>query len=132
MENIVLYSQEEILTELTKTLDQLLQNTNILYKEDLSVLNETEITSLRKMQESLTAHFIHTKQHLEEGQFSQSKKKEREKKLEAQIKKITEIDPYFLELFSQETQTIHVVGSRPRIGRNRKRSKSGKFTYSCF
>jgi len=56
---------EEILTEIDSTLDQLIQNAELIQNTNLDELSETEIEGFQKMQESLIQHLIHMDQHLE-------------------------------------------------------------------
>ena len=56
---------EEILTEIDTTLDQLIQNAEIIQDTNLEELSEIEIEGFQKMQESLIQHLIHMDQHLD-------------------------------------------------------------------
>ena len=122
----MLYSQQEVFIELGITLDQLLDSAKIL-RQKKEFLSETELELLIKTQESLVEHFIHTKVH-----FLQSKKKERQKKLEDKLSILKSLDPASFKRLSQEEAKDPVIGTRPRIGRNRKSSKSGEFAYCHF
>lgn len=117
------HCQEEIFADLSKTLDQLLQNTKTLQTPKLKLLCATEIDLLKKTQESLSAHFIHTRSHLE------SRKKERMQKLEKKIAELKKLDPALYEIIAKTLSMAPVVGFRPRVGRNRKRSKASEFAY---
>ncbi len=118
----MLYSQEEILIELGVTIDQLLKNANILKQKDLLLLEEDEIDMLYKTQESLSEKFIHTKQ------LVQSKNKNREASWKKKLEELLAIDPSLANHLSEKA----FVNCKPRIGRNRKKSKMGQFAYCQF
>jgi hypothetical protein len=120
----MLYS-EDIFTELSSTLDQLLKIAKTL-KEESSLFQKTELDLLEKTQESLTAHFFHTKEHV------CSKKRSRQLLLEEKLKEMEKLNPSFYEFLNKEPIKHHSVGLRPRIGRNRKSSKISKLTHSFF
>lgn len=50
---------EDILLEIDGTLDQLIQNAEVIGKVDLKDLSETEIDAFQKTQESLLQHLLH-------------------------------------------------------------------------
>ena len=120
------HDQEEIFVELSKTLDQLLQNAKALQTPNVALLDSTEVDLLNKTQESLSSHFLHTKEHLE------SKKRERSKKLDEKLAKIEAVDPALYDTIVKTLVKAPVVGFRPRIGRNRKRSNASEFAYCSF
>ncbi len=118
----MLYSEEEILRELGITLDQLLKNASILKEKDTLLLTENESRLLYKTQESLSEKFIHTKELLK------SKHKARESGWGKKIAELIAIDP---------SLSLHLINpslanTKPRIGRNRKKSKLGQFAYCQF
>ena len=120
------HCQEEIFAELSKTLDQLLQNAETLKAPNIELLSSTEIDLLTKTQESLSAHFVHTKGHLE------SRKKEREKKLEEKMTELEKLAPGLYEMIAKTLPKAPIIGFRPRVGRNRKRSQASEFAYCAF
>lgn len=117
------YLKEELLTEIDYTLDQLIQNANILQSCDKMVCQE-EILLLEKTQESLLAKFMHTQEYIETAHLEQ--------KLLDKIQKLHQLSPRLLKDFSKELTIKHLVGLRPRIGRNRKKSKIREFAYRSF
>jgi hypothetical protein len=56
---------EEILMQIDTTLDQLIQNAEMIQNTNLEELSETELEGFQKTQESLIQHLIHMDQHLE-------------------------------------------------------------------
>ena len=112
----MLHHQEEILLELGTTLDQLIQNAELLKPVNLRILDDTEIDYLHKTQESLTAKFFHTKEHLT------SKKTKRHKQIEDQFLKLQSLDVHFLEDFSGKLKKNLSI-ELPKIGRNRRNTK---------
>lgn len=113
----MLYDQNELFIELNKTLDQLLANAKSLQSPMVELLAETEVVMLQKMQESLAAHFLHTKGHIT------SKKQSRVDALRAKALELKAIAPELYALAELKEPKTHIVGNRPRIGRNRKRLK---------
>ena len=119
----MLYYQEDILFQLGTTLDQLIQNANLLKQKNLQTLSDREIDLLHKTQESLVAKFFHTKEHLI------GKAQIRSKQLERKIQQLQDLNISLSEGFSEKLRKSPTIGLA-RIGRNRKRSKSSEFPYS--
>lgn len=114
------YSEEELLTEIDYTLDQLIQNAKILRSCDKMICQE-EVLLLQKTQDSLIAKFMHTQEYIEISYLEQE--------LLDKIQKLHELSPMLLKNFPKELTKTHSVGLRPRIGRNRKKSKVREFAY---
>jgi hypothetical protein len=113
----MLRSQEELLADLDSTLDQLIQNAECVCESDLCVLDSLEIDSMQKTQESLLARFTHT-QEVVSPRLQDEKYEELHKKL----KKLGELQQNFMNSLAKSL--------RPRIGRNRKKSKVRQFAKS--
>ena len=115
----MLRKQEELLAELDATLDQLIQNASVFNESDLYVLELIEIDSLHKTQESLLARFAHTQERL-------SPKAETEKceKIQEKLLKFGHLNANLIDSFSKQF--------RPRIGRNRRKSKLSQFANCSF
>lgn len=111
------HSQEELLADLDSTLDQLILNAETVCESNLCVLDSLEIDSLQKTQESLLARFVHTQEeltpHAQEKRYDELHKK---------LEKLEELQKSFM---SSLAKTL-----RPRIGRNRKKSKQRQFAKS--
>ncbi len=114
------YSEEELLTEIDCTLDQLIQNAKILQTCD-KVVCKAEALLLQKTQESLVAKFMHTQEYVEIAYLEQE--------LLDKIQKLHQLAPTLLKNFPKELTKTHSVELRPRIGRNRKKSKIREFAY---
>jgi hypothetical protein len=110
----MLRTQKEILAELDRTLDQLMQNASIVSAEELHVLDALELNSLQKTQESLLARFSHTQEEL-----SEVKSQRKYENLHNKVRKMNELNSSFMSAL--EKQLL------PRIGRNRRRSKKRQF-----
>lgn len=106
----MLRSQEELLADLDSTLDQLIQNAEVVCDSDLCVLDSLDIDSMHKTQESLLARFTHTQEEI--SPQLQAKKYE---ELHLKLKKLGELQQSFMSSLAKSI--------RPRIGRNRKKSK---------
>ncbi|MES2198685.1 MAG: hypothetical protein V4489_00755 [Chlamydiota bacterium] len=117
------YSEEELLTEIDCTLDQLIQNAKILRTCDMMVC-QAEALLLQKTQDSLIAKFMHTQEYIEIAHLEQE--------LLNKIQKLHQLAPMLLKNFPKELTKTHSVGLRPRIGRNRKKSKIREFAYRSF
>jgi Zn-dependent oligopeptidase len=117
------YSEEELLTDIDSTLDQLIQNAKILHTCD-KMLCGRELLLLEKTQDSLIAKFMHTQENIEGIHLEQE--------LLNKIQKLHQLAPTLLENFTKELTKNHSVGLRPRIGRNRKKSKVREFAYRSF
>lgn len=111
--------QEEILAELDATLDQLILNASIIDKSNFHILEAIEVDSLQKTQESLMARFAHTQEHLNS--------KISTKKCEQIHEKLTQFSLLNANLIDSFSKQL-----RPRIGRNRKKSKLRQFANSNF
>lgn len=55
---------KDIVQEIDKTLDQLIQNAEVISHADLTDLSETELEAFQKTQESLLQHLLHMDQFL--------------------------------------------------------------------
>lgn len=118
------YGEKEILEEINSTLDQLIQNATILHTCDIS-LYETEALLLKKTQDSLIAKFMHTQEYMEGVDLKQG--------LLEKIQNLHKLSPDLLQNFSKELiKNPSYIGLRPRIGRNRKKSKVKEFAYRSF
>jgi hypothetical protein len=122
----VSHCQKETLEELSITLDQLLQSTKALQAPNIELLSATEIDLVKKTQESLSAHFVHTKGDLE------SRNKERATLLIEKLAELKELDSALYNIVAKTLPKAPVVGFRPRIGRNRRRSKTSEFAHCAF
>lgn len=110
----MLRNQEEILAELDSTLDQLIQNASVVCESDLCVLDSIEISSMQKTQESLMARFAHTQEKLS-GSTSQRRYEE----LHSKLRRLNELNSSFMQSLEKNL--------KPRIGRNRRKSKVREF-----
>ena len=115
----MLESQEEILAELDRTLDQLMENASVVSEEKLHMLDAIEISSLHKTQQSLLARFSHTQESL-----SALQDQARYENLHRKVKRMNELNTSFMQAL--EKQLL------PRIGRNRRRSKEREFAKSLL
>ncbi|MBX9923985.1 MAG: hypothetical protein K2Y01_07730 [Rhabdochlamydiaceae bacterium] len=110
----MLRSQEEILADLDSTLDQLIQNAEVVCESDLCVLDSLEIDSMQKTQESLLARFAHTQE-----EISPQAQGKRYDELHKKLERLGELQQNFMNSLAKSL--------RPRIGRNRKKSKLRQF-----
>lgn len=62
---------EDVLIEIDTTLDQLIQNAELIQDVELKELSETEITSFQKMQESLLHRLLHLDEFFETRKLDQ-------------------------------------------------------------
>lgn len=127
----MLDSQEEVFIELDLILDQLTRNTDVLQKCNTQLCS-AEITLLTQAQESLIARFVHTKEYLESRHSLKSKKRERKEKLEEKMRALESLNPTLWSSLCKKLPQSPSLGSRPRIGRNRKKLKTGEFAYCEF
>ncbi len=110
-------TKEELLADLDSTLDQLIKNAEVLCDSDLCTLDSLEIDSIQRTQESLLARFVHTQEEL--SPRTQSKRYD---DLHKKLEKLGELQQNFMNSLAQSL--------RPRIGRNRKKSKARQFAKS--
>jgi hypothetical protein len=66
-------SREKILTDIDRTIDQLVQNEEVLKRIVRNPNYKAEILALKKTQESLLAHLIHMDHYLHHQQMEESK-----------------------------------------------------------
>ena len=66
-------SRESILFDIDRTIDQLIQNEEVLKKIAGNPIFKSEILALKKTQESLLAHLIHMDHYLQQQQTQESK-----------------------------------------------------------
>ncbi len=116
-------SEKDLLTEIENTLDQLIQNAKILKACD-RVLCQAEALLLQKTQESLIAKFMHTQEYAEGIEPTEE--------LLEKIRNLHSLSPCLMQSFSKELTKNPSLGSRPRIGRNRKKLKVREFAYRSF
>lgn len=62
---------EDVLMEIDTTLDQLIQNAELIQNVELKELSETEILAFQKTQESLLHHLLHLDQFFETRKHDQ-------------------------------------------------------------
>jgi len=113
----MLRNQEEILAELDSTLDQLIQNASVVCESDFCVLDSIELNSMQKTQESLLARFAHTQENL-----ASNTSQKRYAELHSKLKRLNELNASFMQSLEKQL--------KPRIGRNRKKSKLREFAKS--
>jgi hypothetical protein len=130
-ESVMLNSRKEIFAELDHILDQLAQSASIL-KECNPSLCSSEITLLKQTQESLAARLIHTKHYLEIEPCYNAKDREKKEHLERKMASLRNQIPFLTESFSEALPKNPCLGTRPRIGRNRKKLKVCELAYSDF
>jgi hypothetical protein len=122
----MLNSQEEVIAELDLILDQLLCNATVMQKSN-PLACPTEIALLNQTQESLIARFVHTQAYLNER--VQSKKTKRQELLQEKMEKL---DPALWDSLTKKLSQNPSLHARPRVGRNRKKLKTGKLSYCQF
>ena len=112
-------SGEEILADIDTTLDQLIQNAEVLQGVHFHVTCENEIEALQKTQESLMARLIHMDLLLKEEEKKGVIKKKAEcyGLLQEKIKRYTLLNQRLLKDVAKRFSAV-----KPRIGRNRKKS----------
>jgi len=114
-------SHEEILADIDMTLDQLIKNAQISAISGHQ-LHHSELEALQKTQESLIAHLLHMNIMVEKekGELVLKKNQLRQKEFEKKIQTFERLNTKLVQ-----TMKKHLT-RKPRIGRNRKTSKTHK------
>jgi len=122
-------SGEKILADIDATLDQLIQNADVMQNVPVASLDESEIEALQKTQESLLAHLIHIEQRLDNDQKKAEirKKTERYTHIQQKIIHYSRLNERLMRNMESRFGVNAIkakkkMSKRTRIGRNRKRT----------
>jgi hypothetical protein len=111
---------EEILLKVDATLDQLINNANVINQISKDAQLADELSALEKTQESLLAHLLHMQSLLDRNE---SKSQAQPPSIAAaKISHLEQLSEHFQRSYSKKRQT-----QRPVIRKNRKRAKIFSF-----
>lgn len=112
----MLEAKDLLLQEIESTLDQLIVHAEIL--QSSHILSSTEITLVKKAQESLLAKFWHIQDYLEYGYL---KEQDSFSRVLDKIQHLHALAPSLVSNFSKYIAKNPCLEPRTRIGRNRKK-----------
>ncbi len=112
-------THEEILADIDKTLDQLINNSSVFNQMPINSLFTTEIDALQKTQESLLARLVHMQDLLKKNKTQPH----RFAKMEKKILRLGKLNGKMIHHFAQGLEKMQRPRA-PRIGRNRKKDPS--------
>ncbi|MGL4540547.1 MAG: hypothetical protein ACRCU0_06190 [Candidatus Rhabdochlamydia sp.] len=118
----MLSTGEEILADIDQTLDQLIENADIINRISFNALFTSEVQALQKTQESLMARLMHMHELLEKGQKQQTttKKINPLNQIEKKLKEFGQLNARLIEYLVQKVKTSQQV-KKPQIRSYRKR-----------
>jgi hypothetical protein len=122
----MLSTGEEILADIDQTLDQLIENADIINRISFNALFTSEVQALQKTQESLMARLMHMHELLEKDkkqQFS-TKKNQSVNQIKEKLKEFGQLNAQLIEYLTQKVRTPEQV-KKPRI-RSYRRKQSVK------
>ena len=111
-------SNDAIMSKIDGTIDQLIQNAEILSEISADSRYESETLALKKTQESLFAHLIHLDEYLSENRFSSVIKK-KESILSVVFDQFIQMEELDSSLVHQMKSSHFSVTSKPKTGRKR-------------
>lgn len=106
-------SGEEILADIDATLDQLIENADVIKHISLNSLYTSEVEALQKTQESLLARLVHMNDLLKGNKSEESAKKE----------PLNQIEHKILHFSKLNAQIIHQVSGKIKRMRRRKQPR---------
>ena len=117
----MLSTGEEILADIDQTLDQLIENADIINCISFNALFTSEVQALQKTQESLMARLMHMHELLEKDQKQQTTKKINPlHQIEKKLKEFGQLNARLIEYLVQKVKTSQQV-KKPQIRPYRKR-----------
>lgn len=117
----MLSTGEEILADIDQTLDQLIENADIINCISFNALFTSEVQALQKTQESLMARLMHMHELLEKDQKQQTTKKINPlNQIEKKLKEFGQLNARLIEYLVQKVKTSQQV-KKPQIRPYRKR-----------
>jgi hypothetical protein len=112
-------SSEEILADIDATLDQLIENADVLKRFSLQTLFVCEVEALQKTQESLLARLVHMNDLLKDEKTQQA---EPTVSIERKIMRFGKLNAQMIDHVSEKIKRMKKSRS-PRIRANRKKVK---------
>lgn len=118
----MLSTGEEILADIDQTLDQLIENADIINSISFNALFTSEVQALQKTQESLMARLMHMHELLEKDQKQQinTKKINPLNQIEKKLKEFGQLNARLIEYLVQKVKTSQQV-KKPLIRPYRKK-----------
>lgn len=118
----MLSTGEEILADIDQTLDQLIENADIINRISFNALFTSEVQALQKTQESLMARLMHMHELLEKDQKQQmnTKKINPLNQIEKKLKEFGQLNARLIEYLVQKVKTSQKV-QKPLIRPYRKK-----------
>jgi len=119
----MLSTGEEILADIDQTLDQLIENADIINRISFNALFTSEIQALQKTQESLMARLMHMHELLEKDKKPQTptKKANPLNQIENKLKEFGQLNAQLIEHLARKVKTSQQT-KKPRIRPYRKKS----------
>lgn len=118
----MLSTGEEILADIDQTLDQLIENADIINRISFNALFTSEVQALQKTQESLMARLMHMHELLEKNQKQQfaTKKTNPLNQIEKKLKEFGQLNAQLIEHLVQKVKTSEQA-KKPQIRSHRKK-----------
>lgn len=115
-------SNDAIMSNIDGTIDQLIQNAEILSEISADSRYESETLALKKTQESLLAHLIHLDQYLSENRITRVIK-EKENALSVVFNQFIQLEEIDASLVDQMKSSHFSVSNKPKTGRKRTKKR---------
>ncbi|MCL6756235.1 MAG: hypothetical protein M3A24_03650 [Candidatus Rhabdochlamydia oedothoracis] len=118
----MLSTGEEILADIDQTLDQLIENADIINRISFNALFTSEVQALQKTQESLMARLMHMHELLEKDKKPQTptKKANPLNQIENKLKEFGQLNARLIEHLAQKVKTSQQI-KKPQIRPCRKK-----------
>ena len=118
----MLSTGEEILADIDQTLDQLIENADIINRISFNALFTSEVQALQKTQESLMARLMHMHELLEKDNKSQisTKKTSPLNQIENKLKEFGQLNARLIEYIVQKVKISQQI-KKPQIRPYRKK-----------
>lgn len=112
---------EEILADIDQTLDQLIENADVINHISFNALFTSEVQALQKTQESLIARLMHMHELLEKDQKQVTTKKMHPlNQMEKKLKEFGQLNARLIEYLVQKVKTSRQI-KKPQIRPYRKK-----------
>lgn len=118
----MLSTGEEILADIDQTLDQLIENADIINRISFNAVFTSEVQALQKTQESLMARLMHMHELLEKDKKQQltTKKINSLHQIEEKLKEFGQLNAQLIEYLAQKVKMPEQI-QKPHIRSHRKK-----------
>lgn len=118
----MLSTGEEILADIDRTLDQLIENADIVNRISFNAVFTSEVQALQKTQESLMARLMHMHELLEKDKKQQlaTKKTHSLHQIEEKLKEFGQLNAQLIEYLTQKVKVSEQI-QKPLIRSHRKK-----------